>query len=482
MNRFFPRVDESCLNGYNTYLIFPGRKKNRSENGVTMQRRALILSSDNATSSSIKEELASLGCATASKARLSSGLKAIGGSELIILDMTEEGGLAALSDIKSYHPDAVVLVAAPPSFCMKAIEGGAFDYLDKPLDPLRLRCVLRQALRFMDLRTELEGLKSVNAPRLVYGKNLKMLQALKRMEKVSGRDFPVLLSGEKGTGRALAAKTIHYKSPRRAGPFVAAAASPGALKQELFGTRSAPGRVAAAAGGTLFVDGLGEPGDLGWFLEFLKDGSYSPLDGSGPVRADLRVICSMTPEALKGQALKGAFGAEIKLPPLRERREDIIALTEHFLGEAEETFKSGPRTLTKAARRFVTAYDWPGNVGELKNTVKKAYLLSKGSEIDRHHLTFGDYSVYGSVKEFLEDKLKRYIRQMTGMRNVGLYHTVISEVEKALMELVLKETGGNQIKAAKILGINRTTLRTKIKGYRIQNGSATGKGKASPPA
>jgi DNA-binding NtrC family response regulator len=187
------------------------------------------------------------------------------------------------------------------------------------------------------------------------------------------------------------------------------------------------------------------------------------------VRADFRVICSATPEAVKGQAMRGGFGAEIKLPPLRERREDVITLAEHFLGEAKEMFKSGPRTLTKAARRFLLSYDWPGNVGELKNTVKKAYLLSKGSEVDRHHLTFGDHSVYGSVKEFLEDKLKRYIRQMTEISNSGLYHTVISEVEKALMELVLRETGGNQIRAAKILGINRTTLRTKIKGYKIEN-------------
>jgi two-component system nitrogen regulation response regulator GlnG len=448
-----------------------------------MQRRALILSSDNATLSSVRDELASLGCASASRARPSSGLKAIGGSELIVLDMADEVGLATLSDIKSYHPGALVVVAAPPSFCMKAMEGGAFDYLDKPLDPLRLRCVLRQALRFMDLRAELDALKSVNAPRLVYGRNLKMLQALKQMEKVSGRDFPVLLSGEKGTGRALAAKTIHCKGPRRAGPFVTVAASEGRLeKEELFGTRSAPGRVAAAAGGTLFVEDLGEQGDLGWFLEFLRGGSFIPVEEGGPVRADLRVICSATPEAVKGQALKGGFGAEIKLPALRERREDIIALTEHFIKEAEETFRSGPRTLSKAARRFVLSYDWPGNVGELKNTVKKAYLLSKGSEIDRHHLTFGDYSVYGSVKEFLEDKLKRYIRQMTDMRNSGLYNTVISEVEKALMELALKETGGNQIRAAKILGINRTTLRTKIKGYKIESVSAPGTGKARPPA
>jgi DNA-binding NtrC family response regulator len=437
--------------------------------GISTERRALVFSADNATLSSISNELASLGCAVTSKARLSSGLKAIGGSELILLDMEDEGGLAALSDIRSYHPDAVVLAAAPPAFCMRAVEGGAFDYLEKPLDPLRLRCALRQALRFMELRKELDALKSINAPRLVYGKNLKMLQALRQMEKVSGRDFPVLLSGEKGTGRALAARAIHCQGPRRAGPFVTVAASQGGFKEELFGTPSAPGKVVEAAGGTLFVDDVRGTGELAWFIQFLKEGSFIPPGGGGPVRADFRVICSATPEAVKGQAMRGGFGAEIKLPPLRERREDVITLAEHFLGEAKEMFKSGPRTLTKAARRFLLSYDWPGNVGELKNTVKKAYLLSKGSEVDRHHLTFGDHSVYGSVKEFLEDKLKRYIRQMTEISNSGLYHTVISEVEKALMELVLRETGGNQIRAAKILGINRTTLRTKIKGYKIEN-------------
>jgi DNA-binding NtrC family response regulator len=438
---------------------------------MTMERRALILSADNAAVSSIRETLVSLGCDVTSKARLSSGLKAIRGSELILLDMADEGGLIALNEIKSYHPEAVVLAAAPPPVCMKAVQEGAYDYLEKPLDPLKLKCAFQLALRFMDLRAELDTLKNMNAPHFVFGKNVKMLKALKQMEKASLRDFPVLLSGEKGTGKALAAKVIHYKSPRRAGPFETVTVSARGFERELFGTSSTPGRVISAEGGTLFVDDVARPEDLKGILQLLKDHSYRPMEGGETLRADVRVICSATPGAAKDRALRESFGMEIKLPPLRERREDIVPLTEYFVREAEEMFKGGPKTLTKSARKFLLSYGWPGNVGELKNTVKKAYLLSKGAEIDRDHLTFGEHSVYGSVKEFLEDKLKRYIRQMKDINNTGLYHTVVSEVEKALLELVLKETEGNQIRAAKILGINRTTLRTKIKGYKIQNGS-----------
>jgi DNA-binding NtrC family response regulator len=189
------------------------------------------------------------------------------------------------------------------------------------------------------------------------------------------------------------------------------------------------------------------------------------------VKADVRVICSLNGTAL-APGLLATFPSVLKLPPLRERPEDVLPLAEQFLSEAAGVFNTGPKGLSKEAVKALQKHQWPGNVGELKTAMARACLVSRGPVVEARHLALEEGSPYYSVREFLEEKLKRYLKDVARLGNAGLYDTVLSEVEKSLIELVLEETGGNQLRAAAALGINRTTLRTKARAYRIKQKKA----------
>jgi two-component system nitrogen regulation response regulator GlnG len=155
------------------------------------------------------------------------------------------------------------------------------------------------------------------------------------------------------------------------------------------------------------------------------------------------------------------------IPPLRERKEDISYLSKYFLAEAVRKFETGPKEFSKEAMDFLTKHDWPCNVRELENTIKRAVILSNSMVIGKKELMLEDVGSC-SIKDFLEEKLKRYLKDMIKLENCNLYDTVLSEVEKSLITIVLKETEGNQLRAAKTLGINRNTLRSKIREYKIR--------------
>jgi|Deesub1362A_J573_1020465.scaffolds.fasta_scaffold00199_29 DNA-binding NtrC family response regulator len=437
-----------------------------------MNRQLVILSSDSETVSNIRKALEPLCCGITVKQRLSSCLKAIKGSELILLDLSDKD-TSVLNEIKSYHPEALVLVIVSDGCSTKAYEDGALCCLEKPVDLLELKVTVRNAFTLMELRQEVGMLRSAEVPKLIVGKNLKMLKVLKQIEKAAAKDTPVLISGEEGTGKEVVAKAIHFTSARKTGRFVLVENSD-RLEEELFGKISdrgvLPGKIINAEGGTLFLKECDKmtPEFRKKLSRFIKDKQFSPVNGTEETKADVRVICAVS-SIEKEDPFCRNFPQEIKLPPLRQRREDIIPLAEHFLKMSEKTFYEGPKSLSKDAKKALLEYHWPGNVSELKKTIRKAYVLSRNNIIEDHHLAFEDGSSSYSIKEFLEDKLKKYIKEMTKLGSSGIYDTVVSEVEKALIELVLKETGGNQIKAAKTLGINRNTLRMKIKNYKIKN-------------
>jgi DNA-binding NtrC family response regulator len=445
-----------------------------------MDRQILVLSGDQAAVSDMGRSLAPLGCRIISKTSLTTVIRAMKGSELILVDLRKDG-ISALREIISYHPEAVVLVTADRECTGTAFDEGAYECLDKPLDPLKLRTAVRNAFRQMELRQELDRLRNLDWPEIIAGKNVSMLKALKQAEKAAAKDFHLLVWGEEGTGKELLAKSVHLRSHRRTRPFVTVAASPEGFEEECLGPPGAAGKLASAEGGTVFIDGVHRLGAEARqkLNSFLKDRGVSFRKDGEAVRVDARVICSAT-EVDRQEPFYHGFKSTISVPPLRKRTEDIVPLAEHFLGEAENNFAAGPKTLTRQARNFLRHHRWPGNVGELKSLVKKGYLLCRGPEVDRCHLAFGDSALYGSVKEFLEDRLKGYITQMSRLDNSDLHDTVMSEVEKALLELALRETSGNQIKTAKLLGINRTTLRTKIKAYRIENGAGPGRNSRRP--
>jgi two-component system nitrogen regulation response regulator GlnG len=463
-----------------------------------MEKEVLIIDDDEAITWVVKKALEPSGYKVSSRPKLSLGLRAVkGGFQLILLDIVlpDGNGLDGLKEIRSSYPDAtVIMITAHGKMesTVQAMKDGAYDYIEKPFDIEELKIIVEKAFRDMEVREELSSLKSASAeaeePQIV-GRSPGMLKVFKDIGRVAPKDITVLITGESGTGKELVAKAVHYNSNRRNGPFLAinsASIPRDLLEAELFGWEKGAftgakekraGKIESANGGTLFLDEISELDTnlQAKLLRFMQDKKFSALGSNKVVEADVRVI-GATNKNLKDSVDRGLFRedlyyrfnvVQIKLPPLRERREDISALAKHFLKDAEKRFETGKKELSKEAKDLLLKYSWPGNVRELENAIRRACVLSNGAVIEKRDLLLEEANSF-SIKEFLEDKLKRYLKEMTKLENCNLYETVISEVEKALIRIVLNETGGNQLKAAKTLGINRNTLRTKIKGYRIK--------------
>ncbi|GAB4488968.1 MAG: nitrogen fixation sigma-54 dependent transcriptional regulator GnfM [Thermodesulfovibrionales bacterium] len=463
-----------------------------------MEKKILIIDDDEGIIWVVKKTLEPLGYKVSSRTRLASGLRAVQENpQVILLDlMLPDGdGLDGLREIRAFHPDAVVIMItahAKMQSTITAMQEGAFDYLEKPFDIEELKIVIDKAFRDLALRTELSALKraafETDSPQMV-GKSPAMLRVFKEIGKLAAKDLTVLITGESGTGKELVARAMHINSKRSVGPFVAinAASIPkDLLESELFGyvkgaftgaAQNKTGKIPAANGGTLFLDEIAEmdAGLQAKILRFLQEKEFSPLGSNQVVKADVRII-GATNRDLSAAVSDGSFRedlyyrfnvVQIKLPPLRERKEDIPLLVKAFLAEAAEKLETGAKELSKEARALLLKYDWPGNVRELENVIKRACVLSNGTIIEKKDLLLEEEQTY-SIKEFLEEKLKRYLTGMTKAANCHLYDTVLSEVEKALISIVLRETNGNQLRTAAVLGINRNTLRSKIREYKIK--------------
>ncbi len=437
-----------------------------------MASEVFVLSRDQDETAFIKNALRDEGCVVRSSTGVSSALRAFRGSELIFLSLDGRNA-ETLREIKSYLPESVILVADAPESAPRVIKEGAHDFIEKPLNPSRLSTTVRNALRYITYREELHRLKSTEAPQMVPSRNRKMLKAMQQAERAASKNAPVLVIGEAGTGKEAIARTIHFESARAAGPFVIVAEAASKGETGLFGRATTKGvshgAIMSASGGTIFLENVELlVGELAKKLaSFVKDGKFVPEGGSEALRADVRVICSAASMDAQSLLYK-SFRSRILLPSLRERREDIAALAENLMKDVCSSLKVEQKKFSKDAKEFLLEHAWPGNAGELKNAITKACLLSSDSTVERRHLASGG-AAYCSVREFLDDKLSGYLKGLAKIGGSGLYDTVTSEVEKALIELALKETGGNQLKAAKVLGLNRNTLRARIKLYKIKN-------------
>jgi two-component system, NtrC family, nitrogen regulation response regulator GlnG len=325
-------------------------------------------------------------------------------------------------------------------------------------------------------------------PPQIMGKSPKILAVFREIRRVASKDLPVLISGESGTYKELVARAIHGHSQRQERPFIAVTLSsiPERLAvAELFGCEQGTdigshekkvGRIREANGGTLFLDEIcdldGDTQEKLFF--FLQSNECRTRPGNTPATPNVRMI-SATSKNLKEGMSNGRLrkdlcdflsAAHIKIPPLRDRGEDIFPIAKYFLKEAVTKFETGPKEFSKEAKDFLADYEWPGNIRELENTVRKAVILSNDPVIGKKDLMVNDVGSC-SIEEFLEEKLKRYLKEMMKLERCNLYETVLSEVEKSLIHIILRETGGNQLRAARALGINRNTLRAKIKEYKI---------------
>jgi two-component system nitrogen regulation response regulator GlnG len=428
-----------------------------------------------------------------------------GRGDVLITDVALPDGdaLDLLPRIKELRPNLPVIVMSARSTLLTAVKAqqiGVFEYLPKPFE---LRSLIEVAKR---------AIGTIHAPALpvlnqtpieeggpLIGRSRPMQEIFKAMARIVSTDLTVLVTGESGTGKELVARALHDLGSRRTGPFIAInlAAIPHELVEaELFGTGNDNqdkssnqhyGRLEQAEGGTLFLDEVGDmpPEAQTRLLRVLQDGEYLPVGARQPVKTNIRIIAA-TNQNLHHLMSQGLFREDLfyrmnvvplLLPPLRDRIEDIGLLVNHFrLNAVENGLPS--KIFTPNALRALQSWHWPGNVRELENLVNRLLVMNPSTSIDASavecefpispsELTEEAESLSGSV----DAHIRRYFEALKGgMPAPGLYGRILREVERPLIITTLEITRGNQVRAADILGLNRNTLRKKIKDLNIKAG------------
>ncbi|MYZ47223.1 nitrogen regulation protein NR(I) [Propylenella binzhouense] len=429
-----------------------------------------------------------------------------GEGDVVVTDvvMPDENVFDLLPRIKRTRPDLPVVVMSAQNTFMTAIrasEKGAYDYLPKPFNLKELVAVVGRAMAEPrgPRRPAAEEDRPEELP--LVGRSPAMQDIYRILARLMQTDLTVMISGESGTGKELVARALHDYGKRRKGPFVAvnmAAIPRDLIESELFGhergaftgaqTRSA-GRFEQAEGGTLFLDEIGDmPMDAQTrLLRVLQQGEYTTVGGRTPIRTDVRIVAA-TNKDLRNLIRQGLFREDlffrlnvvpIRLPPLRERADDIPDLVRHFLALAE---KQGlpAKTVEAGALEAMQRYRWPGNIRELENLIRRLTALypqeritaavveaelNPGVELESHVADEDANDLNGAVERFLN----RYFAEFgANLPPPGLYHRILREVELPLISAALGATRGNQIKASELLGLNRNTLRKKMRDLDIQ--------------
>ena len=425
--------------------------------------------------------------------------------DLVFLDIRMPGvdGLSALARMREVRADACVVVMTAHGTmetAIQAMQRGAYDYLTKPFDLDEVLLLAERALEAGRLTQEVarlrSGLQEVREFSALIGRHPRMQEVYKTIGRIAGTDVTVLLRGESGTGKELVARAVHHYSRRAGRPFVAVscAAIPGTLlESEMFGHERGAftdakerrlGKLELAHGGTLYLDEIGDmPVELQTkLLRALQERTIERLGGQDSIRIDVRVLAA-TNRDLEALMKEGRFREDlyyrlnvvtVNLPPLRERRRDVPILIEHML--AKYAGELGERGVAADALDRLVGYDWPGNVRELENVIQRAMVMATGGIILPEHLPIGPVSAAASVtvdaplEEVIERKLIECVRGLREHASANLYDLMIGLVEKPLLRAVLRETAGNQVRAAQILGINRNTLRKKLLEHGIEPG------------
>ena len=426
-----------------------------------------------------------------------------GEGDLVITDvvMPDENGLDLLPRMRKLRPDLPVLVMSAQNTMMtaiKATERGAYEYLPKPFDLNELAVVIERALSSPSKPVEIEGDAEEEMP--LIGRSPAMQEIYRVLARLMATDLTVLITGESGTGKELVARALHDYGKRKRGPFVAVnmAAIPRELiESELFGHEKGAftgannrgvGRFEQAESGTLFLDEIGDmPIEAQTrLLRVLQQGEYTTVGGRVAIRTDVRIVAA-TNRNLRQLVRQGLFREDLfyrlnvvplRLPPLRERTEDIPDLVRHFMvGAAEEGLPQ--KTISADALDALRHYRWPGNVRELENLVRRVTALyaedtigAEVIEIELAEAHIMPQESEGRSNESLGEAIERHLElyfsaHSDGLPPSGLYDRILHEMERPLIELSLNATRGNQIKAASLLGLNRNTLRKKIRELEI---------------
>ncbi len=432
-----------------------------------------------------------------------------GEGDLVITDvvMPDENGLDLIPRIRKIRPELKIIVMSAQSTLLtavKATERGAFDYIPKPFDLNELIAIIKRALEVKkrpDDRADgsSDGDDNAGEELPLIGRSPAMQEIYRTLARLMGTDLSVLVTGESGTGKELVARALHDYGKRRNNPFVAinmAAIPKDLIESELFGhekgaftgaTQRNSGRFAQAEGGTLFLDEIGDmpPEAQTRLLRVLQESEYTTVGGRTPIRTNVRIIAA-THHDLRQLIRQGLFREDlyfrinvvpIRLPALRARSEDIPEMVRHFI---RQSVAEGlpEKTVDPAAMERLKAYRWPGNVRELENLVRRLTALYSQEiiRIDVIESELADTSVPSPVSGESADGLGASIEQHLiayfaahggNLPSPGLYDRVLKELERPLVALTLQATRGNQVKAADVLGLNRNTLRKKIRDLDI---------------
>ena len=406
--------------------------------------------------------------------------------DLVLLDLhlppevnTPEEGMKTLEEMRKTDPEIKVVVITgdrEQETSLKAIGDGAYDYFSKPFDFDEMKIVIKRALYIRSLERENRRLRQELAREAqfdnIIGKSDKMNSVFEIVRIVAHSDCTVLIRGESGTGKELIAATIHDNGPRRDKPFIAlnCAAIPEALlESELFGyekgaftdaTKGKPGKFELASGGTLFMDEIADMklAMQAKILRVIQDRIFERLGGIEPIKVNTRLIAA-TNKNLEELMRKEAFREDlyyrlnvvsIYLPALRERKEDIPLLVNHFLAKHKSGDNKKTKRISTQALKLLVDYEWPGNVRELENVIERAVVLGREDTLQAGDVSLG-------------------IGRRPSKSSAASSSTNVSlvDAEKNLIEETLKLAHWNQTEAAKLLGIHRNTLRRKIKHFKI---------------
>jgi two-component system, NtrC family, nitrogen regulation response regulator GlnG len=432
--------------------------------------------------------------------QLGAGREGVG---LVLLDIRLPGddGFQLLGEIggRTDSPFIVVMTAEDTMrSAVEAMKRGAADYLGKPFDLARVERIVKDLSQTpvngsdgaevpsiedrIDPNAEPRKYKDIAIPELLIGRSAAMIEVYKEIGRVARTEMTVLLMGESGTGKELVARAIHGNSTRSRAPFVTvnmAAIPKDLIESELYGHEKGsftgalerrPGKFELASGGTLFLDEIGEmPIELQpKLLRVLQEREIDRVGGTRPLSVDVRIVAATNAD-LARSVEEGRFRRDlyyrlavvpIRLPPLREREGDVILLARHFLAKYGEQLKGRGLSLAKDAEPLLLSHAWPGNVRELQNVIQRALLKLAGSRVTARDLAgllpsaaVQERGVAGLVDSILD----------AAAPEAGRYHAALAAIEAPLIAAALARTSGNQLRAAELLGMNRNTLRERMR-------------------